>query len=275
MNAERLTETTLPFRLARELGLEFGYERSFRMSEGVLLWERYLLGIDRASIAPGILGLLLDRVGFPACCRHQFETALPDANLILLGYEQGERNTVLKVYLEFWDKIKAEVLRAPGDLSPRLMFLGFKWDAQAGGSERVTRYQCFPRLPLEDTLSRIAGLMAGCNGAVPMPAIEALVRLAAQRGPAAAFKYLEASEEGNPRRSFDLNLYSANLRLREVFPIVAGLGRHYRIAPGILAQRFAAAGEGIFGHISAGLDRQGRDFFSLYYEPAGAAQGKR
>jgi len=108
-----------------------------------------------------------------------------------------------------------------------------------------------------------------------MQVIDALVRLAAQRGPAAAFKYIEASEGGNPRRSFDLNLYSANLRLREVFPIVAGLGLHYRIAPAILAQRVAAAGEGIFGHISAGLDRQGRDFFSLYYEPAGAAQGTR
>jgi len=267
MSPADFAESTLPLRLARELGLAYGMERSFKMIQGALLPDRYLLGIDKREFDARRLQRLLDGLDFPARYRERFLAALPEANLLLLGFERGPRQDLLKVYLEYWDLIKAAARRDPQDRRPRLMFLGFKWnpgDPAAGG---ITRYDCFPRLGVEEILERVAALVPP-RTAMPMLAIESLVRRAAQGGAGAAFKYLEASEEGNERRSFDLNLYSADLRLRDIQSLLASLAGHYRIDPADLARRRASSDSGILGHISGGVGRLGEAFFSVYYEPA-------
>jgi hypothetical protein len=264
MSPDNFIESTLPLRVARELGLEYGLERSFKMVEGALLWERYLLGIDKSALSRDTLTTLLRMLDFPQRYREQFDEALPEANLVLLGFEQGERRAVLKVYLEFWDSIIAAVQADPNDLRPRPMFLGFKWDPQDPARAKVTRYQCYPRLRVAEILDRIAGLV---TAEVPMGLIEQLVGLAAQRGSGAAFKYLEVTDDDSRRSSFDLNLYSGALAMGEIRPLVLELGRHYGLDPVALAKNYDLVDAGILGHISAGLGGGGEEFFSIYYEP--------
>jgi hypothetical protein len=264
MSKDTFIESTLPLRLAREQGLAFGLERSFKMVEGSLLWERYLLGIDKSVLTRDTLETLLQSLEFPQRYREQFDAALPQANLVLLGFEQGERRTVLKVYLEFWDSIIAAVQADPDNLQPRLMFLGFKWDSQDPARSTVSRYQCYPRLPVGRILERIAGLVTADT---PLRIIEQLVGLASQRGPSAAFKYLEVSDDDNGRSSFDLNLYSGALTMGEIQPLVRELGCHYGIDPAAIATHCDPVAGGILGHISAGLGGKREEFFSIYYEP--------
>ena len=38
---------------------------------------------------------------------------------------------------------------------------------------------------------------------------------------------VETSEEGNPRKSFDINLYKSELTMADIDPLLRGLGRHY------------------------------------------------
>ena len=262
MNAT-LDESSLPLRVARELRLDFGLERSFKMRHGALLWQRYLLGIDRSSLPPDTLASLLRMVGFPLQHRSRFEAAWPDANLLLLGYERSERRTVIKVYLEFWERIIAEVRARPGDLHPRPMFLGFKWDQADPGASRVTRYDCHPLLPLDRMIGRIQGLI---SAETPRRITEHCIGLAARRGASAAFKYLEVFDDDGTRRSFDLNLYSGGLGLRDIRPQLHELAQHYQIDPAVLDRQLDQVDGAALGHISAGVSGDAGEFFSVYYE---------
>jgi hypothetical protein len=38
---------------------------------------------------------------------------------------------------------------------------------------------------------------------------------------------VEKSREGNPRASFDLNLYPAVLRMAEIYPLIVRMGRFF------------------------------------------------
>ena len=90
--------------------------------------------------------------------------------------------------------------------------------------------------------------------------------LAARRIANDSFVYVEAAEEGNPRKSFDINFYKAGLTLAELQPIFAPLCQRYSIAGGDLESQIAMAGTRAFSHLSGGLGRDAEDFLTVYYE---------
>ena len=45
-------------------------------------------------------------------------------------------------------------------------------------------------------------------------------------------QYLDVTEEGNPRRSFDINIYKSGLRLEDLYPHLLRALAHYAIDPG-------------------------------------------
>jgi hypothetical protein len=255
---------TLPLRVVQELGLAFSYERSFKLSAGSAFWQRYVLAVDKTDLPPPTRDRLLQRLGFPARWRAALETAWPDANLLGLGYERGRHGATIKLYLEFWDKIVSEVRASPADLRPRPMFLGFKWDEADPERGRVTRYDCHPRLPVERILGHIRTRL---TTPAPLGVVEDWVRLAASRGPSAAFKYLDVHEDGGDRASFDLNLYSGELRLHELRPGMLALARHFDVDARALAAQLDTVGNGVLGHVSAGRSGDAGEFFSVYFEP--------
>ena len=73
-------------------------------------------------------------------------------------------------------------------------------------------------------------------------------------------------EEGNPRRSFDINLYEAALRLRDLDSPLAAARRRYRISDETFGPLFQQVADARFGHLAGGIDRRGRDFLTVYYE---------
>ena len=80
------------------------------------------------------------------------------------------------------------------------------------------------------------------------------------------FIYLEVSEEDNPRRSFDINLYKANLKLHELYPFLSKTSRHYSIPPEEFDPLYDQIRTRLFGHLAGGIDREGKDFLTIYYE---------
>ena len=80
------------------------------------------------------------------------------------------------------------------------------------------------------------------------------------------FIYLEASEGDNPRNSFDINLYPADMTLQSIRSPVEQLFRHYAISNAELDLLFDQLGYRLLGHLSGGIDRTGKDFFTVYYE---------
>ena len=247
-------------------GVHYGREDSFKMSNAGLQTQRFLVGMPTQDIAPDRTLRLCDALGMPQRLRAAFAEHLADANMVGVGLEDSRDHGVYKMYLEFWDKVRL-LVRRTGQTDPMLLHLGFKWRAQDDGSDgRIVHYICFPRLSVHDTLARIEQIYSGVVTPTAQDLTMGIVRHAAAANPGALFLYMEANEEGDPRRSFDINLYKSELTMRDIDPFLRGLGQHYCLPDAEFLPLLARIGPRLLGHLSGGLDRGGRDATTLYYE---------
>lgn len=255
------------FERVRALGTGFGFEKSFKLTRKSLLGDRVILGVRSALATPdALLGVCRD-IGMPQPFLDGFARELGGANTVGFGHEGGGHGGVYKVYLEFWDRLRERVLRDPANRAPALLFLGFKWEAGENGQAALARYTCHPLLSVRGILARLEALYEARSDSRSLGAARAILALAAQRiGADDTFVYVEAEEEGNPRKSFDLNFYKAGLRVRDLLPALATLCREYSIAAGELERVETQAGGRALGHLSGGLGRDGQDFLTVYYE---------
>jgi hypothetical protein len=250
----------------RGLGTGFGFEKSFKMSTAGILEERVILGVRAALADPQALLGVCRAVGMPPEYEALFAQALPEANTVGYGYEgDGRGGGMHKAYLEFWDRLSQRVRREPRNTSPAELFLGFKWDATDPTRRALARYTCHPLLTVRGIDRRLETLYEG--GRTPsLQAAREILALAARRVAGDSFVYVEAAEEGNPRRSFDLNFYKARLRLDDLMPALQALCGGYGTGHEALDRIAAQAGARPFGHLSGGLGRDGKDFLTVYYE---------
>ena len=247
-------------------GVRYGREDSFKLSRAGLLTQRFLLGIPLQQIPPARVMHLCTTLGMPQGSQASVLDHLGKANLIFFGLEDDGERGVYKVYLEFWDSVRRQVLHT-GCTDPLLLNLGFKWRAGGNGSDvRVARYTCFPLLSVYDILVRLQQVLAGGHSPVINAAASGIIQRAAAANPSASFLYVEVSEEGNPRRSFDVNLYKANLSVHDIHPFLSEAARHFCIPPDTLEPWLQQIAARPLGHISGGRDKDGRDFMTTYYE---------
>jgi hypothetical protein len=247
-------------------GVRFGREDSFKMSRSGLLTNRFLLGIPIQEIPMARVMHLCNTLGMPQICQAAFMGHLRDANLIFFGLEDDGERGVYKVYLEFWDLVRQYVLRT-GSTDPLLLNLGFKWRAGDRESDvRVARYTCFPHLSVHDILGRVQQIYAEGSAVAAHAGASQIIQRAAAANPSASFLYVEVSEEGNPRKSFDINLYKANLSVGDIHPMLSDLARHFCITPETFQPWMQRITARPLGHLSGGLDKDGRDFITTYYE---------
>jgi hypothetical protein len=99
-----------------------------------------------------------------------------------------------------------------------------------------------------------------------------MIEMSAERMRPDEFLYTEVTEENNPRRSFDINMYRANLQMRDLYPLLSRIFRHYRIPDDTFHQLYDRVKKRIFGHLSGGVDREGRDFLTIYHGVKGSSR---
>ena len=247
--------------LVRGLGVGFGFEKSFKMSPALLDADRMILGVRTGLVAREALLSVCRALGMPDAFIAQFGAVLAEANTVGFGFEHG----TYKVYLEFWEKLVRRLQREPANVDPALLFLGFKWAPR--GAPAIARYTCYPLLSIQGIRRRLDALYDERGPSVQ--AAREILELAARRIGADSFVYVEAAEEGNPRKSFDLNFYKAGLRVDELRPALSALAERYALAGNVLERILADGGQRAFGHLSGGLGRQGEDFLTVYYEIEG------
>ena len=252
-----------PFRLVEQMDLRCGYEKSFKLIERQLLRNRYLLGIEKSILDGEKLALICEQMQLPKKFVRPFLNASAEANLVLLGFEEGVGDCTYRIYLEYWDRMRRRISAAQPPYQPMTLFQGYKWSADGGDIAVLTDYVCHPRLTVDEIVSRIRAI--GGDSEAFAIAIEIVSRAACLAGDR-AFIYLEASEDDNPRNSFDLNLYPAAMTMESIYPWMRRLFDHYRIPVAELESLFRECASRPLGHLSAGIDRQGRDFFTVYYE---------
>ena len=253
-------------RMVRDLDVGFGFEKSFKLSPGSVLADRMILGVrTRLTDAKSLLGICRE-IGMPEAHLALFEKSLPDANTAGFGFEGSPQGGMFKVYLEFWERLRQRVATTT---EPDLLFLGFKWDARDSSRSALARYTCYPLLSIEGILQRLDALYEDRGDSPSLQTTREIIALAARRIGNDSFVYVEAAEEGNPRKSFDINFYKAGLQVADLQPALSALWQHYAI-PGKPGEGLPAQiGEYPFGHLSGGLGRDGRDFLTVYYELEG------
>jgi hypothetical protein len=244
--------------LVEQLQVPFGYEPSFRLCRGAVLANRCLISLTKADLGDDASARIL------AVCRR---LAMPDglvkatadnlggAEFVHFAFEENEQSELYKVYLEF-----PALAKPPAS---QLLHLAFKWDIRQPARHVETRYLWHPGLSAAQITARLADIYGAARGESFALASEVVENAAAR--PGHEISYLEVTEEATGRRSFDLNVYDAGLRVADLEGVLARMCVHF----GIDLERFGALYHDIkdqrFGHLAGGVHRQGEDFFNIYY----------
>ncbi|MFT7229073.1 MAG: hypothetical protein ACI8PW_001666 [Methylophilaceae bacterium] len=241
-----------------------GFDRSFKMTKKALLGHRFLMGVDTKHIEAKRLRGICAGMGMPAEYATAFAENLPDANSVHFGFEENENSCVYKVYLEFWAKLHQHIRNK--ETGGSLLHLAFKWDPLNDRKKAITEYVCHPYLCIEAILERMGDIF---NDHADKPSCEItqkIIKLAAPRITDGAPMYLEVCEADNPRKSFDINLHPANLKLLDIEHLLNQMSHHYEIPTETFQMFYNTIRASTLGHISAGIDRHNRDFMTTYYE---------
>ncbi len=259
----------LPLRLVNELGIRYSLERSCKLLPGVLLPRRYLLGLKKERIGPeadATLVRICRALGMPAESLIPYQKAIEDSEYLHFGYEENEKGCVYKAYLEFHNLYRQAVLEPGEKVDTFPMYTAFKWDALGRGGAVESRYTWHPSIDFTAMRERIADILQGDGGREPLAISNALIGTAAKLVSSEHVTYLEVVEGDNSRRSFDLNLYRAGLRLGDVHHLLSRMFRHYGIPVARFRSLYDIIRHKTLGHLSGGIDREGRGFLTFYYD---------
>jgi tryptophan 7-halogenase len=263
-------KAALLLRLVGELGVPYQYERSFRLSEGLLQANRFLLTVDRRDLGGDSLERVTSicrRLEMPPAALAAAGRDFDIARFVHFGFESGAESMICKLYLER-GIAPEEAQRAKARAEGILQHLAFKWDVREG-THVVTRYLWRPALSGQGIEERLAHIYRGPGAEFSIAAAKAVLHLAASKTPAERLQYLEVLEDENDRRSFDLNLYAADMQVKDLQSVLYRMRDHYRVRPGQFQALYDQVRTKALGHLAGGVHRNGSDFFNVYYGVAG------
>ena len=258
-----------------ELDCPFGLERSVKLGDGAINEDRFLAIVHKNSLGAdpvAAFAQITRKLGLPEPMLHMLCGQLAEAEIVGFGYEGGA-GAIYKIYLEFSERVRRGL--APGaPARAEVVFLAVKWRAGDPGSAAVSRYvwPAAGRGPAA-IAARLAGLAPQAAGLASVRAALEVVEAARGHCPPDRIFLVEVDEEQSPRRSFDINVYSAKLPVRALAPVLARLGAAYAIAPARIEELLSRIGPLQLGHLSGGIGRGGLDFTTLYFGAA-ARKGK-
>ncbi|MDZ7841200.1 MAG: hypothetical protein U5R46_10350 [Gammaproteobacteria bacterium] len=267
MDEQTLRAGVLPFQIVEAWGVGCGYERSCKLSARRILANRYLLGVDTAKVDRNRFLEAARRLGMPQALYDRFHDGLPEANLVFLGFEDSEEDgCIYKIYLEYWQRLKRRLESGAGDGEPQLLHEGFKWYVDAPARQVVTRYECLPRLDAAQIVQHIEAAYQDAPSTATLEAVRRILALAASSAAGKRLLFVQVSEPGNPRRSFDLNVYPAGLRVRDAITPIRRAAASLQVPVDKLERLMSMIPDKHLGHISGGLSRGGDEYLTVYYE---------
>jgi hypothetical protein len=255
--------------VVRAIGAPHGRERSIKLRDQGVLANRFLLTVARADIGADATERMLAacrQVEMPEPFLDAVAAHVTPANMIHFGYEEElDGRAYYKVYLERGEQFARAMASRPPVTDPFVLFHAFKWNHADRNEQVMTRYVCHPRLGRTALLERIAAFYAGRAERTPWHLLCGLVSAASRRVPETELLLLDVTEDGNNRKSFDLNFYRAGLRVDSVAPFIERLGTHFQLREDLVSGVFAGILDLRLGHVAGGVDRRGRDFLTIYY----------
>lgn len=258
IDEEALAGGKLLLSLIRDLGVPHGYEYSFKMCEGLVLPNRFLITMDKAALGAEYQRRVIElctKLRAPASFLEAIDRSISEARMLHFGFEASEKGGMHKVYLEFPLSSLTE---------PTLLHRSYKWDPIHPEKHVVGKYVRYPLLSYEETSERLRDLLSECRKPGAFETADEFLRLAMPRLEG-SFHYLEVTEEGTPRKSFDVNLYSASLTMGDIRPLLLRMAERYALNIEEFRARLGSIEKTRFGHLTGGIDREGKDFFTIHF----------
>jgi len=257
----------LLFELIKNLKVAFGFERSFKMQEKFFLPNRILFSVAKLGIGADHDQKIIEicrRLKIPSELLAFANESLAKANVIHFGYEENESGCIYKTYFEYEANYREQ--RDMASKTQRSIHLcsAIKWDINQPDRHTITQYTVYPSLSRAQRLQRMLAIYNGKNS-TPLRIATKILELASTIIEDDDIFYLEAKEETNPRTSFDINIYNAELAIEQLQALIMELADYYFLDQEAFTKFFTTIKTETFGHLSSGIDRNGKDFFSVYY----------
>lgn len=250
------------------LGVEGYQERSLKLCDGQVLSERFLLSLHKSALGErpqDRIETLLADLGPPAAYIQDLSRHLDAADIVHFGYEGGTATSTIKLYLEFSGQFWSSVDATQGHCDPLTVHRAYKWDPHNAASHTLAHYRCQPFMSLDAMTQVMADIYNDSASPEPLDIANTLLRQAAAKLPEQDIFFLQVSEEGNARQSFDVNLYDAELHLRDIAPLLQRMAAHCVLSMDQVQGLFENLSDEALGHLSGGIGRDGKEFFTIYF----------
>ena len=243
-----------------------GFEKSFKMSAETLLTDRFLVGIEKKEMPQNALFVVCERLGLRDDQLTLMMDNLSGARVVHFGFEGNGNECFYKVYLEYSVDTLQKNNTIKGAIDPILLHLAFKWNPLIVSSCSQAQYIYYPRLSGVEICERLSRIYGDQLTQFSCKTAQELVNLTSALLNTDDLMYVEVTEQQNPRRSFDINLYHADLAVNDVEEFLFNMCREYSIPTWKFESFYEKIKRDRLGHLSGGTDRHGRDFFTVYYD---------
>ena len=258
-------------RLVKSFGEPFGLERSIKITRGSLDRERCLLSVGRAAFGEPPQDKLIAAaraLRVPEPFAEELKTSVREADVIHFGYEGASGRGIYKIYCEYASsahRAMANAKQAGANAAPALVHLAYKWSPSDPDSRAITRYTWVPCRnggELEDRLRILVPQDRAPNA--HQCVFSLLSRIFAVADPTDVM-LMEVEEPGNPRRSCDLNVYDAQMQVHQVADLIPAVAAGLSVPKPEVQAAFEGVTNKMLGHLSAGVDRRGEEFVTVYF----------
>ncbi|GAA4652683.1 hypothetical protein GCM10023116_49670 [Kistimonas scapharcae] len=262
----RYPESAVLATFAEALEAPYGFERSVKFSERQMLDDRFLMTVHKASLGKNpehTLLKLCQQLNVPMDIVESILALLPEADIVHLGFEAESETRLCKLYVEFASKVRATMEKGPVK-APLLVHKALKWDVANPQNYAITDYWLKPDMGVGCWLKEL--LAGGDQLDQELSSfVQQVLLQAAERVPEEELMCLEVNEPGNPRKSFDLNLYDTEIVLGDIRHLIKQLTDAFQIEP-VKVTRWLDDNAGQpLGHLSCGIARNGRPFKTVYF----------
>jgi hypothetical protein len=252
--------------LVETLRAPYGLERSVKITRGALADHRCLISLGRAAfgVAPADRLAQIGRsLGMPETFVRVLPDSLEGADVVHLGYEAAAGRDVYKIYCEYAASVRRAMAGRGPD--PVLVHLAYKWTPQRADSAAVTRYTWVPCRSRGELETKLMNLVPADEAPRANRCALALMSRIAAFADSGELLLMEVEEPGNPRRSCDLNVYDAALRMGEIADLLDTVTTDFAVPPARTRAVFDQAADRTLGHLSAGVGRDGQEFVTFYF----------
>jgi len=254
-------------KLLSRFGEPFGLERSVKVCHRRLLQDRILLSIHKHALGASpstALSKLLAELECPRQADDQLQQYLHEAEIVHIGYESDGSRLLYKCYLEFPGQFRsAQALPAKNDAV--LVHIAGKWELGVADAITFSHYHGFTGLRCDAIVEKIRNDIYDSDTGIVL--LDVLNELAgnSDKGSVDDVMLMLVTEPVNDRLSFDLNIYNWDYTILDIRPQLDRLMTSFDIPVELSASYLDRYAGDSAGHISAGYDRSGKQFFTLYH----------